>query len=157
MTSATESVKSSKGRSLNNVKFLSVLSIFCALFLASVFIFDYFFSMNSQVAMINNTVSVVNDGTANAQIEKTVATNAKRLETQDDTAVNAVKIRSAMSESDFRQEAQNMVFRDSEESKIRSIEIQRENLNSQAVRMNAALSDESFRVEAKKILYREGD
>ncbi|MDE4454006.1 hypothetical protein [Psychrobacter sp. DAB_AL62B] len=102
-------------------------------------------------------MSVVNDGTPNAQIEKTVATNAKRLETQDDTAVNAVKIRSAMSESDFRQEAQNMVFRDSEESKIRSLEIPRTNLNYQAVGMNAAISDEGFRVEAKKTLYREED
>ena len=107
--------------------------------------------------MVNNTVSVVNDGVFTSQIEKTVATNAKRLAAQDDTAVNAVKIRSAMSESEFRQEAQNMVFRDSEESKVRSLEIQRENLNSQAVRVNAALSDESFRVEAKKILYREED
>lgn len=149
-----ETIKPLKGRSLNNVKFISVLSILCILFLASVFIFNYFLSTSIQVATVSNTVPVVNNGVPNVQINKTVAASDEHWGTQNDgTTVNAVfsklKVRSAMSESEFRQEAQNTLFRDSEERKIR--------MQAYATKVNADLSDESFRVEAKKVLYREED
>lgn len=133
-----ETIKASKGRSLNNVKFISVLSILCILFLASVFIFNYFLSTSTQVATVSNTVPVVDNGVPNVQINKTVAASDKHLETHDDGIT--------MSESDFRQEAQNTLFRDSERKARRQ---------AYDMKLNADLSDESFRVEAKKVLYRE--
>lgn len=133
-----KTIKPSKGRSLNNVKFISVLSILCILFLASVFIFNYFLSASTQVATVSNTVPVVNNGVPNVQINKTVAASDKHLETYDDGIT--------MSESDFKQEAQNTLFRDSERKARRQ---------EYATKVNADLSDESFRVEAKKVLYRE--
>lgn len=132
-----ETIKASKGRSLNNVKFISIL---CILFLASVFIFNYFLSASTQVATVSNTVPVVDNGVPNVQINKTVAASDKHLETHDDGIT--------MSESDFRQEAQNTLFRDSERKARRQ---------EYAMKVNADLSDESFRVEAKKVLYREED
>ena len=116
-----KTIKPSKGRSLNNVKFISVLSILCILFLVSVFIFNYFLSASTQVATVSNTVTVVNNGVPNnVQINKTVAASDKHLGTQSDgTTVNAVfsklKARSTMNESNFRKETQNTLFRDSEE------------------------------------------
>lgn len=133
-----KTIKPSKGRSLNNVKFISVLSILCILFLASVFVFNHFLSASTQVATVSNTVPVVNNGVPNVQINKTVAASDKHLETYDDGIT--------MSESDFRQEAQNTLFRDSERKARRQ---------EYATKVNADLSDESFRVEAKKVLYRE--
>ena len=135
-----KTIKPSKGRSLNNVKFISVLSILCILFLASVFVFNHFLSASTQVATVSNTVPVVNNGVPNVQINKTVAASDKHLETHDDAIT--------MSESDFRQEAQNTLFRDSERKARRQ---------EYATKVNADLSDESFRVEAKKVLYREED
>ena len=136
-----KTIKPSKGKSLNNVKFISVLSIVCILFLASVFIFNYFLSTSTQVATVSNTAPVVNNGVPNVQINKTVAASDKHLNTQNDGIT--------MSESGFRQEAQNTLFRDSEERKTR--------MQAYATKVNADLSDESFRVEAKKVLYREED
>ena len=133
-----KTIKSSKGRSLNNVKFISVLSILCILFLASVFVFNHFLSTSTQVATVSNTVPVINNGVLNVQINKTVAASDKHLVTQNDDIT--------MSESDFRQEAQNTLFRDSERKARRQ---------EYATKVNADLSDESFRVEAKKVLYRE--
>ena len=133
-----KTIKPSKGRSLNNVKFISVLSILCILFLASVFVFNHFLSASTQVATVSNTVPVVNNGVPNVQINKTVAASDKHLETYDDGIT--------MSESDFKQEAQNTLFRDSERKARRQ---------EYATKVNADLSDESFRVEAKKVLYRE--
>lgn len=133
-----KTIKPSKGRSLNNVKFISVLSILCILFLASVFIFNYFLSASTQVATVSNTVPVINNGVLNVQINKIVAASDKHLGTQNDGIT--------MSESDFRQEAQNTLFRDSERKARRQ---------EYATKVNADLSDESFRIEAKKVLYRE--
>ena len=135
-----ETIKPSKGRSLNNVKFTSVLSILCILFLASVLIFNYFLSTSTQVATVSNTAPVVNNGIPNVQINKTVAASDKHLNTQDDrTTINAVfpklKAKSTMSESDFRQEAQNTLFRDSGRKARRQ---------EYATKINADLSDESF-------------
>ena len=135
-----KTIKPSKGKSLNNVKFISVLSILCILFLASVFIFNHFLSASTQVATVSNTVPVVNNSVSNVQINKTVAASDKHLNTQNDGIT--------MSESDFRQEAQNTLFRDSERKARRQ---------EYATKVNADLSDESFRVEAKKVLYREED
>ena len=133
-----KTIKPSKGRSLNNVKFISVLSILCILFLASVFIFNYFLSTSTQVETVSNTVPVVNNSVSNVQINKTVAASDKHSGTHNDGIT--------MSESDFRQEAQNTLFRDSERKARRQ---------EYATKVNADLSDESFRVEAKKVLYRE--
>ena len=90
---------------------------------------------------MSNTAPVVNNGVPNVQINKTVAASDKHLNTQNDGIT--------MSESGFRQEAQNTLFRDSEERKTR--------MQAYATKVNADLSDESFKVEAKKVLYREED
>lgn len=105
-----KTIKPSKGRSLNNVKFISVLSILGILFLASVFIFNHFLSASTQVATVSNTAPVINNGVLNVQINKTVAASDKHLATQNDGMT--------MSESDFRQEAQNTLFRDSEKKHV---------------------------------------
>ena len=121
-------IETIKGRSLNNVKFISVLSILCILFLVSVFIFNYFLSASTQVATVSNTVPVVNNGVPNnVQINKIVAASDKHLVTQNDGIT--------MSESDFRQEAQNTLFRDSGRKARRQ---------EYATKINADLSDESF-------------
>ena len=83
---------------------------------------------------------VVDNGVPNVQINKTVAASDKHLNTQNDGIT--------MSESGFRQEAQNTLFRDSERKARRQ---------AYDMKLNADLSDESFRVEAKKVLYREED
>lgn len=55
--------------------------------------------------------------------------------------------KTVLSENDFRQEAQSMVFRD--EGK------QPTTLQAQVIEVNAAISNEDFKVEAEQVLYRD--
>ena len=50
--------KPRKSNSLNHAKFLSVMAIFCAVFLLAVFAFNYLLSKNSQVPLGVNSTSV---------------------------------------------------------------------------------------------------
>lgn len=153
-TTVTQPVKFAKGRSANNVEFVGTLGIFCALFLASVFIFDGFFSTFStsdQIALASHTVSSINDDVSTNQNKIALVTDAKLSKVKNsDSAGNVMKSSSTMNESDFRQEAQNIIRRDPE-----SLDMQAENLNTQAMTMNRTISNEDFRVEAKHVLYRD--
>lgn len=150
----TNSDKSLKGKSFSNAKFLSVISICCVVFLLAVFAFDYSLSKSSQQQSPTpiNSASVIHHSSSSAnQNYATVAANLepiKIIETQNGFGeVNAITITTALSENDFRQEAQNIVFRDEES--------QRTNLQAHATRMDTALSNENFRVEAEHVLYRD--
>ena len=68
---AKSTKKLRKSRSLNHAKFLSVMAIFCAVFLLAVFAFNYLLSKNSQVPLGFNSASVakqMNTNLANADL-----------------------------------------------------------------------------------------
>ena len=115
--------KPRKSRSLNHAKFLSVMAIFCAVFLLAVFAFNYLLSKNSQVPLGVNSTSVaqnrasakqMNTNLANADIKtdpNSIPTFiAPRGETKNERQngdeqinnMNAIKVKTALSEHDFR-------------------------------------------------------
>lgn len=147
--------KPKKSRSLNHAKFLSVMAIFCAVFLFAVFAFNYLLSKNSQVPLGVNSASVAKQMNADLVTDPNSIPTfiAPRDETQNErqngneqiNTINAIKVKTALSEHDFRQEAQNTLFRDSE--KLAS---QKPDIATQP-----EINPQDFKAEAKSILYRE--
>ena len=155
--------KPRKSRSLNHAKFLSVMAIFCAVFLLAVFAFNYLLSKNSQVPLGFNSASVakqMNTNLANADLvtdPNSIPTFiAPRDETQNErqngneqintmNAINAIKVKTTLSEHDFRQEAQNTLFRDSEKQASQKPDIVTQ----------PKINPQDFKAEAKSILYRD--
>ena len=155
--------KSRKSSSLNHAKFLSVMAIFCAVFLLAVFAFNYLLSKNSQVPLGVNSASVakqMNTNLANADLvtdPNSIPTFiAPRDETQNErqngneqintmNAINAIKVKTTLSEHDFRQEAQNTLFRDSEKQASQKPDIVTQ----------PEINPQDFKAEAKSILYRD--
>ena len=152
--------------SLNHAKFLSVMAIFCAVFLFAVFAFNYLLSKNSQVPLGFNSASVakntasakqMNTNLANADIKtdpNSIPTFiAPRDETQNErqngneqiNTINAIKVKTALSEHDFRQEAQNTLFRDSEKQASQKPDIATQ----------PKINPQDFKAEAKSTLYRD--
>ncbi|WP_296190192.1 MULTISPECIES: hypothetical protein [unclassified Psychrobacter] len=143
----TNSDKSSKGELFSHAKFLSVIGIFCAVFLVAVFAFDYFLVQGSQTQKVMNDASVKQAPSTN-QAHATVATSLEPIERQYAHLENNTRAsKTVLSENDFRQEAQSMVFRD--EGK------QPTTLQAQVIEVNAAISNEDFKVEAEQVLYRD--
>ena len=158
--------KPRKSSSLNHAKFLSVMAIFCAVFLLAVFAFNYLLSKNSQVPLGFNSASVAQN-TASANQMNTNLANADlvtdpnsiptfiapRDETQNErqngneqiNTINAIKVKTALSEHDFRQEAQNTLFRDSEKQASQKPDIVTQ----------PEINPQDFKAEAKSILYRD--
>lgn len=152
-----ETSKPTKSRSLNHAKFLSVIAIYCAIFLLAVFAFNYLLSKSSQVPLGNNSASVAKNAESAKQMNAGVATDlnsnpsfiAPRDEKQNSdeqiNAMNAIKVKTALSEHDFRQEAQNTLFRDPEQQASQKSDI--------AIRPE--INQQAFKAEAKSILYRD--
>ena len=150
--------KPRKSRSLNHAKFLSVMAIFCAVFLLAVFAFNYLLSKNSQVPLGVNSASVAKQMNADLVTDPNSIPTfiAPRDETQNErqngneqintmNAINAIKVKTTLSEHDFRQEAQNTLFRDSEKQASQKPDIVTQ----------PEINPQDFKAEAKSILYRD--
>ena len=150
--------KPRKSRSLNHAKFLSVMAIFCAVFLFAVFAFNYLLSKNSQVPLGFNSASVAKQMNADLVTDPNSIPTfiAPRDETQNErqngneqintmNAINAIKVKTTLSEHDFRQEAQNTLFRDSEKQASQKPDIVTQ----------PKINPQDFKAEAKSILYRD--
>lgn len=150
--------KPRKISSLNHAKFLSVMAIFCAVFLLAVFAFNYLLSKNSQVPLGVNSASVAKQMNADLVTDPNSIPTfiAPRDETQNErqngdeqintmNAINAIKVKTTLSEHDFRQEAQNTLFRDSEKQASQKPDIT----------IQPEINPQDFKAEAKSILYRD--
>ena len=155
---AKSTKKPKKSRSLNYAKFLSVMAIFCAVFLLAVFAFNYLLSKNSQVPLGFNSASVAKQMNADLVTDPNSIPTfiAPRDETQNErqngneqintmNAINAIKVKTTLSEHDFRQEAQNTLFRDSEKQASQKPDIVTQ----------PKINPQDFKAEAKSILYRD--
>lgn len=152
---AKSTKKPKKSRSLNYAKFLSVMAIFCAVFLLAVFAFNYLLSKNSQVPLGVNSASVAKQMNADLVTDPNSIPSfiAPRDETQNErqngneqiNTINAIKVKTALSEHDFRQEAQNTLFRDSEKQASQKPDIATQ----------PEINPQDFKAEAKSILYRD--
>ena len=148
-----DTAQTNKSGSFNNAKFLSVISIFCAVFLLAVFAFDYLLAKNSNISLATDSVS------AN-QVNATAAPNPnsinQSIETQNemqnsDGEIGMIKVKTMLSEDDFKRAAQNTLFRDSDSHDLES------NSARFVVISQPTMDQQDFRVEAKNILYREED
>ena len=74
---AKSTKKPKKSRSLNYAKFLSVMAIFCAVFLLAVFAFNYLLSKNSQVPLGVNSTSVAQNRASAKQMNTNLATDPR--------------------------------------------------------------------------------
>ena len=150
--------KPRKSRSLNHAKFLSVMAIFCAVFLLAVFAFNYLLSKNSQVPLGVNSTSVAKQMNSDLVTDPNSIPTfiAPRDETQNErqngneqintmNAINAIKVKTTLSEHDFRQEAQNTLFRDSEKQASQK----------PGIATQPEINPQDFKAEAKSILYRD--
>lgn len=115
---AKSTKKPKKSRSLNYAKFLSVMAIFCAVFLLAVFAFNYLLSKNSQVPLGVNSTSVAQNRASAKQMNTNLATDPNSIPTfispRDETKnerqngdeqinnMKAIKVKTALSEHDFR-------------------------------------------------------
>ena len=147
--------KPRKSSSLNHAKFLSVMAIFCAVFLLAVFAFNYLLSKNSQVPLGVNSASVAKQMNADLVTDPNSIPTfiAPRDETQNErqngneqiNTMKAIKVKTTLSEHDFRQEAQNTLFRDSEKQASQKPDIATQ----------PEINPQDFKAEAKSILYRD--
>ena len=163
---AKSTKKPRKSSSLNHAKFLSVMAIFCAVFLLAVFAFNYLLSKNSQVPLGFNSASVaqntasakqMNTNLANADLATDPNSIPSFISPQDETknerqngneqinTMNAMNVKTTLSEHDFRQEAQNTLFRDSEKQASQKPDIATQ----------PEINPQDFKAEAKSILYRD--
>lgn len=152
-----DDAQTNKSRSFNNAKFLSVISIFCAVFLLAVFAFDYLLAKNSNISLATDSVSAsfVKDKVSANQVNTTAAPNPKSItqfiETQNtDGEIGMIKVKTMLSEDDFKRAAQNTLFRDSDSYDL-------ESNSARLVVSQPTMDQRDFRVEAKNILYREED
>ena len=150
--------KPRKISSLNHAKFLSVMAIFCAVFLLAVFAFNYLLSKNSQVPLGFNSASVAKQMTADLVTDPNSIPTfiAPRDETQNErqngneqintiNAMKAMNVKTILSEHDFRQEAQNTLFRAPEQQASQKPDIATQ----------PEINPQDFKAEAKSILYRD--
>ena len=151
-----DAAQTNKSRSFNNAKFLSVISIFCAVFLLAVLAFDYLLAKNSNISLATYSVSAsfVKDKVSANQVNATAI--PKSSETQNemqntDGAIGMIKVKTMLSEDDFKRAAQNTLFRDSDSHDLES------NSARFVVISQPTMDQQDFRVEAKNILYREED
>lgn len=161
---STDTAKPTKGRSLHNAKFLSVISIFCAAFLLAVFASNHLLSKKSQISLETNSTAISENTVSANQIKIAVAVAAKpnfipkSIETPNETQnayrqVDTMAVKMSLSESDFKQEAKNTLFRDSEENRGYLLTIKAKHRPDTTIQQD--INQEEFGVEAKNILYRE--
>jgi len=152
---AKSTKKPRKSSSLNHAKFLSVMAIFCAVFLLAVFAFNYLLSKNSQVPLGFNSASVAKQMNADLVTDPNSIPSfiSPRDETKNErqngneqiNTMKAMNVKTTLSEHDFRQEAQNTLFRDSEKQASQKPDIA----------IQPEINPQDFKAEAKSILYRD--
>ena len=143
---ATDTAKLAKGSLLSHVKWFAIVGV---LLLMTIFVSARFFSTIPQTSMVSVHVPVT---VATHQINETAADSSqlakvKNNHNQANVEAKHAQAKNAISYGDFRQEAQNILYREAEAS------VSRVNLNTASI--EPAISHEDFRVEAKNILYRE--
>ena len=143
---ATDTAKLAKGSLLSHVKWFAIVGV---LLLTTIFVSARFFSTIPQTSMVSVHVPVT---VATHQINETVADSSPLVEVKNNhikanVEAKHAQAKNAISYGDFRQEAQNILYREAEAS------VSRVNLNTASI--EPAISHEDFRVEAKNILYRE--
>ena len=143
---ATDTAKLAKGSLLSHVKWFAIVGV---LLLTTIFVSARFFSTIPQTSMVSVHLPVT---VATHQINETPADSSqlakvKNNHNQANVEAKHAQAKNAISYGDFRQEAQNILYREAEAS------VSRVNLNTASI--EPAISHEDFRVEAKNILYRE--
>lgn len=143
---ATDTAKLAKGSLLSHVKWFAIVGV---LLLTTIFVSARFFSTIPQTSMVSVHVPVT---VATHQINETAADSSqlakvKNNHNQANVEAKHAQAKNAISYGDFRQEAQNILYREPEAS------VSHVNLNTASI--EPAISHEDFRVEAKNILYRE--
>ena len=143
---ATDTAKLAKGSLLSHVKWFAIVGV---LLLMTIFVSARFFSTIPQTSMVSVHLPVT---VATHQINETVADSSPLVEVKNNHIKANVEAKYAQAETaisygDFRQEAQNILYREPEAS------VSHVNLNTASI--EPAISHEDFRVEAKNILYRE--
>lgn len=143
---ATDTAKLAKGSLLSHVKWFAIVGV---LLLTTIFVSARFFSTIPQTSMVSVHVPVT---VATHQINEAVADSSPLVEVKNNhikanVEAKHAQAKNAISYGDFRQEAQNILYREAEAS------VSRVNLNTASI--EPAISHEDFRVEAKNILYRE--
>ena len=143
---ATDTAKLAKGSLLSHVKWFAIVGV---LFLTTIFVSARFFSTIPQTSMVSVHLPVT---VATHQINETVADSSPLVEVKNNHIKANVEAKYAQAETaisygDFRQEAQNILYREPEAS------VSHVNLNTASI--EPAISHEDFRIEAKNILYRE--
>lgn len=143
---ATDTAKLAKGSLLSHVKWFAIVGV---LLLMTIFVSARFFSTIPQTSMVSVHLPVT---VATHQINETAADSSqlakvKNNHNQANVEAKHAQAKNAISYGDFRQEAQNILYREAEAS------VSRVNLNTASI--EPAISHEDFRVEAKNILYRE--
>lgn len=143
---ATDTAKLAKGSLLSHVKWFAIVGV---LLLMTIFVSARFFSTIPQTSMVSVHLPVT---VATHQINETAADSSqlakvKNNHNQANVEAKHAQAKNAISYGDFRQEAQNILYREPEAS------VSHVNLNTASI--EPAISHEDFRVEAKNILYRE--
>ena len=143
---ATDTAKLEKGSLLSHVKWFAIVGV---LLLMTIFVSARFFSTIPQTSMVSVHLPVT---VATHQINEAVADSSPLVEVKNNHIKANVEAKYAQAETaisygDFRQEAQNILYREPEAS------VSHVNLNTASI--EPAISHEDFRVEAKNILYRE--
>ncbi len=143
---ATDTAKLAKDSLLSHVKWFAIVGV---LLLTTIFVSARFFSTIPQTSIVSVHVPVT---VVTHQINEAAADSSPLVEVKNNHIKANVEAKYAQAETsisygDFRQEAQNILYREAEAS------VSRVNLN--AASIEPAISHEDFRVEAKNILYRE--
>ena len=143
---ATDTAKLAKDSLLSHVKWFAIVGV---LLLMTIFVSARFFSTIPQTSMVSVHLPVT---VATHQINETAADSSqlakvKNNHNQANVEAKHAQAKNAISYGDFRQEAQNILYREAEAS------VSHVNLNTASI--EPAISHEDFRVEAKNILYRE--
>lgn len=143
---ATDTAKLAKGSLLCHVKWFAIVGV---LLLMTIFVSARFFSTIPQTSMVSVHLPVT---VATHQINETVADSSPLVEVKNNHIKANVEAKYAQAETaisygDFRQEAQNILYREPEASVS--------HINLSTASIEPAISHEDFRIEAKNILYRE--
>jgi len=144
--------KENKRTSTSNLKLIVIVGV---LLVITIVMSNYFFSIISKNSIINAKFPT----TDSASITQTQATNSQLLKIKNDKLApnsdadspdsDSAIVNTVMSFDDFRQESQNVLYRESDSSVVRETD------KTKTVKRAPVISQEAFRTEAQNILYRE--
>ena len=143
---ATDTAKLAKDSLLSHVKWFAIVGV---LLLMTIFVSARFFSTIPQTSMVSVhlPVTVATHQINEAAADKSQLAEVKNNHNQANVEAKHAQAETAISYGDFRQEAQNILYREPEAS------VSHVNLSTASIEPD--ISHEDFRVEAKNILYRE--